>query len=67
MDRPAGLAKGGGWLPGRLPAMSSLVPIVQAAGPELPVPGPVIGLLAFVILLILLAITLAIGKGRPHS
>ncbi|MGW5361208.1 hypothetical protein [Actinopolymorpha pittospori] len=47
--------------------MSSLVPIVQAAGPELPVPGPVIGLIAFVILLILLAITLAIGKGRPHS
>jgi hypothetical protein len=34
---------------------------------ELPMPAPFFGVLAFIILLLLLLITLAIGKGRPHS
>ena len=34
---------------------------------ELPMAAPYFGVLAFIILLILLLVTLAIGKGRPHS
>ena len=34
---------------------------------ELPMPAPFFGVLAFIILLILLILTLSIGKGRPHS
>ena len=34
---------------------------------ELPMPAWAFGILAFVLLLILLFLTLAIGKGRPHS
>jgi hypothetical protein len=34
---------------------------------ELPVPSYVIGIIAFVLLSVLLLVTLAIGKGRPHS
>ncbi|MEQ4204469.1 hypothetical protein ABN028_09455 [Actinopolymorpha sp. B17G11] len=34
---------------------------------ELPVPAEVIGLGSFVLLTVLLLITLAIGRGRPHS
>jgi hypothetical protein len=34
---------------------------------ELPMAAPFFGVLAFIILLILLFVTLAIGKGRPHS
>lgn len=34
---------------------------------ELPMPAVLFGVLAFGMLLGLLAITLAIGKGRPHS
>jgi hypothetical protein len=34
---------------------------------ELPVPAWVFGIIAFALLLGLLALTLAIGKGRPHS
>ena len=34
---------------------------------ELPLPPIVYGLIAFGLLLILLAITVAVGKGRPHS
>jgi hypothetical protein len=34
---------------------------------ELPAPAWVFGLIAFVILMALLFITMAIGKGRPHS
>ena len=34
---------------------------------ELPMPAWCFGILAFVLLLLLLLITLAIGKGRPHS
>jgi hypothetical protein len=34
---------------------------------ELPLPPLVFGLIAFGLLLILLAITVAVGKGRPHS
>ncbi len=41
--------------------------LAQAPHAELPVPAIVIGGGAFVGLLILLLITLGIGKGRPHS
>ena len=34
---------------------------------ELPIPAWGFGLLAFVLLMLLLAITWSIGKGRPHS
>jgi hypothetical protein len=34
---------------------------------ELPMAAPFFGVLAFIILLLLLLVTLAIGKGRPHS
>ncbi|WP_375430567.1 hypothetical protein [uncultured Friedmanniella sp.] len=34
---------------------------------ELPVPPYVFGIIAFGLLVILLLITLALGKGRPHS
>ena len=34
---------------------------------ELPLPPLAFGLIAFGLLLILLAITVAVGKGRPHS
>ena len=34
---------------------------------ELPMRAPWFGVLAFIILLLLLILTLAIGKGRPHS
>ncbi len=34
---------------------------------ELPIPAWAFGVIAFVLLMALLALTLAIGKGRPHS
>jgi hypothetical protein len=34
---------------------------------ELPIPAWGFGVIAFVLLLALLILTLAIGKGRPHS
>ena len=34
---------------------------------DLPVPPVVFGLIAFGLLVLLLLITLALGKGRPHS
>jgi hypothetical protein len=34
---------------------------------ELPVPPVVFGLIAFGLLILLLLITLSLGKGRPHS
>ncbi len=34
---------------------------------ELPVPPYVFGLIAFGLLIVLLLITLSMGKGRPHS
>lgn len=34
---------------------------------ELPIPAEAFGVIAFVILLVMLMVTLAIGKGRPHS
>jgi hypothetical protein len=37
------------------------------AGRELPIPPWAFGLIAFVLLVLMLLITLAIGKGRPHS
>ncbi len=36
-------------------------------GHELPIPAWGFGILAFVLLMILLAITMSIGKGRAHS
>jgi hypothetical protein len=41
--------------------------LAQAPHAELPAPAIVIGGGAFAALLVLLLITLAIGKGRPHS
>ncbi|WP_020577394.1 hypothetical protein [Actinopolymorpha alba] len=46
--------------------MESFVLLAQETHHELPVPAPVIGFVAFVLLSVLLLITLAIGKGRPH-
>ncbi len=34
---------------------------------ELPIPAWAFGVIAFLLLMALLALTLAIGKGRPHS
>ena len=34
---------------------------------ELPIPAWGFGVIAFILLLILLALTWSIGKGRPHS
>jgi hypothetical protein len=34
---------------------------------ELPAPEWIYGLIAFVLLVIMLMITMSIGKGRPHS
>ena len=51
--------------------MESFVAVVGSLAleihPKLPVPPPFIGLGAFLGLAILLLITLAIGRGRPHS
>jgi hypothetical protein len=47
--------------------MESVVVLAQEAHTELPVHPFLIGLIAFVILLALLGVTLAIGRGRPHS
>jgi hypothetical protein len=46
-----------------------LLPLLEAeAGHhELPFSPVMFGVVAFLILLVMLAITLAIGKGRPHS
>ena len=41
--------------------------LLEAEGPELPMPSWAFGVLAFGLLLALLLITLSIGKGRPHS
>jgi hypothetical protein len=37
------------------------------AARELPIPAWGFGVIAFLLLMALLALTLAIGKGRPHS
>lgn len=34
---------------------------------KLPIPAPFFGLLAFGLLVLLMLLTLSIGKGRPHS
>ena len=34
---------------------------------ELPIPAELFGVIGFLLLLAMLMITLAIGKGRPHS
>jgi hypothetical protein len=47
--------------------MNGLVLLETEVTRELPMPAPFFGVLAFIILLILLLLTLAIGKGRPHS
>jgi hypothetical protein len=41
--------------------------VLETGANHLPIPPWGIGLLAFVLLAILMLITLAIGKGRPHS
>jgi hypothetical protein len=38
-----------------------------AVGHELPIPAWGFGVIAFGLLLVLLLVTLSIGKGRPHS
>jgi hypothetical protein len=47
--------------------MNGLVLLETEVTRELPMRAPFFGVLAFIILLILLFLTLAIGKGRPHS
>lgn len=47
--------------------MGMFVVLAQAEHTELPVPPVVIGAGAFILLLLLLAFTLAFGKGRPHA
>jgi hypothetical protein len=47
--------------------MKSLVVLAQETHTELPVHPLLVGLIVFLILLALLGVTLAIGKGRPHS
>jgi hypothetical protein len=39
----------------------------EAEHTELPIPAWGFGVLAFVLLVIMLGITMSIGKGRPHS
>jgi hypothetical protein len=45
----------------------SLALVLLETERELPVPAWAFGIIAFVILLVLLGVTLSIGKGRPHS
>lgn len=40
---------------------------ITAMETALPVPPIVFGLIAFVALLVMMAVVLSIGKGRPHS
>ena len=48
--------------------MTFVLPLLETeVARELPAPAWVFGLIAFVILMALLFITMAIGKGRPHS
>jgi hypothetical protein len=48
-------------------SLAGSIVAAQSGHLELPVPAEVIGLGSFILLTILLLITLAIGKGRPHS
>jgi len=41
--------------------------LAESGHTELPIPPIWIGVVAFVALLALLGVTLAIGRGRPHS
>ena len=45
----------------------SLLAVAEETAHELPIPALGVGAIAFVGLLVLLAVTLVIGKGRPHS
>ncbi|MBA3530160.1 MAG: hypothetical protein H0T91_12790 [Propionibacteriaceae bacterium] len=45
----------------------ALILLETEGGHELPFPSWVFGLVAFALLVVLLLITLAIGKGRAHS
>lgn len=47
--------------------MESLVVLAQETPTELPLHPLLIGLIVFLVLLALLGVTLAIGKGRPHA
>lgn len=53
---------------GRVPSMLfGLTALETEVHTELPIPAWGFGVLAFVILIVLLLITLSIGKGRRHS
>lgn len=41
--------------------------VLLETGHELPIPAWAFGVIAFTLLMVMLGITLAIGKGRPHS
>jgi hypothetical protein len=45
----------------------TLVQGLAALETQLPFPPIVFGLVAFIVLLVMMAIVLSIGKGRPHS
>ena len=47
--------------------MFGLILLEAEAHNELPVPALVFGLIGFGLLVVMLLITMAIGKGRPHS
>lgn len=44
-----------------------LILLETEVGKELPIPAWGFGIIAFVLLMILLGITMSIGKGRAHS
>jgi hypothetical protein len=47
--------------------MTNVAQLVALETHHLPFPPIIFGLLAFVCLLVMMAIVLSIGKGRPHS
>lgn len=47
--------------------MTNAVQLVALEARNLPVPPIIFGLIAFLSLLVMMAIVLSIGKGRPHS
>jgi hypothetical protein len=47
--------------------MNLALTLLEAEAARLPVPAWVFGLIAFGLLMGLLALTWSIGKGRPHS
>lgn len=47
--------------------MTNVVQLVSLEAHHLPFPPILFGLLAFLCLLVMMAVVLSIGKGRPHS